>query len=105
MAYKVNYSAQPVADSFATDAESFNPALWLQDVLAPFHSFIQNTYSNAIETKANGLTVHAAVGRQLLGNHKHLIKAEILVGNKGIEGFAMQYQNKQLKVKWETSSV
>jgi urea transporter/murein DD-endopeptidase MepM/ murein hydrolase activator NlpD len=105
VAYKVNYSAQPVADSFAIDAESFNPALWLQDVLAPFYSFIQNTYSNSIETKANGLTVHAGIGRQLLGNDKHLIKAEILVGNKGIEGFTMQYQNKHLKVKWETSSV
>lgn len=105
VAYKVNYSVQPVADSFAADAESFHPVLWLQDILAPFYTFVQNTYSNSITTKADGLMVHSTVNRRLLGSDKNIIQAEIFVGNKGIQGFTLQHQNKHLQVKWETSSV
>lgn len=105
LAYKINYSQQPVADHFAVDAESLNPALWLQDFLAPFYRFIQNTYSNSIETRPDGLIVHSKVNRQLLRRDKRLLQAEVFVDSKGIQGFALQCQSKNLKVKWETSSV
>ncbi|QIL39782.1 peptidoglycan DD-metalloendopeptidase family protein [Pedobacter sp. HDW13] len=105
IAYKVNYSAQPVADRFAIDAESFNPALWLQDILAPFYSFVRHNYCNSVKTDASALIIHAAVNKQLSGGSKQLSNGEIFIGYKGIKEFAVQYKNKHLKVKWETSSV
>ena len=104
-AYKINYSAQPLEDFFAADAENFNLLLWLQDALAPFYRFIQNTYTNSIQIKADGLIVQSKGGRLLLGKVKNWFKAELFLGTKGIQGFALQHQNKHLKVTWETSSV
>ncbi|WP_052265987.1 urea transporter [Pedobacter kyungheensis] len=104
-AYKINYSAQPLEDFFAADAENFNLLLWLQDALAPFYRFIQNTYTNSIQIKADGLIVQSKGGRLLLGKDKNWFKAELFLGTKGIQGFALQHQNKHLKVTWETSSV
>ena len=105
IAYKINYSLQPVRDSFATDTANFRPELWLQDLLAPFYNFVRNTYSNSVIRKANGLTIHAETKRQVFGQDKNLVKAEILVDNVGIRELAIQYKDKYLKVKWETSSV
>jgi urea transporter/murein DD-endopeptidase MepM/ murein hydrolase activator NlpD len=104
-AYKINYSAHAVADNYATDIQRFKPALWLQDLLAPFFSFTQNTYANHVTAKNDGLTINAEAKKQVFNHHKVLLNAEIHLDSRGITEMEFGYHRKKLKVKWETSLV
>jgi murein DD-endopeptidase MepM/ murein hydrolase activator NlpD len=104
-AYKIDYSAHAVADNYATDVERFKPALWLQDLLAPFFNFTQNTYTNHIKPKNDGLIINAEARKQVFNYRKELLNAEIHLNSKGIIEMEFEYHQKKLKVKWETNLV
>jgi murein DD-endopeptidase MepM/ murein hydrolase activator NlpD len=104
-AYKIDYSAHAVADNYATDVERFKPALWLQDLLAPFFNFTQNTYTNHIKPKNYGLIINAEARKQVFNYRKELLNAEIHLNSKGIIEMQFEYHQKKLKVKWETNLV
>lgn len=104
-AYKINYSMQPVADSYALDAVGFKPSLWLQDLVAPFYSFTRNVYTNTIKQEGNGVIVAVEAGKEMFGKKKQDFAATIKVENKGISELIIQNKNEKVKVKWETSSV
>jgi urea transporter/murein DD-endopeptidase MepM/ murein hydrolase activator NlpD len=104
-AYKIDYSAHAVADNYATDVERFKPALWLQDLLAPFFNFTQNAYTNHIKPKNDGLIINAEARKQVFNYRKELLNAEIHLNSKGIIGMEFEYHQKKLKVKWETNLV
>lgn len=104
-AYKIDYSAQAVADTYANDVGKIKPMLWLQDVLAPFYNFTQNSYSNYIKFKNDGLTIRAIANKQIFNQHKVFLNAEIHLDNSGIVELEFRFKSKNLKVKWETSFV
>jgi urea transporter len=104
-AYKIDYSAHAVTDNYATDVERFKPALWLQDLLAPFFNFTQNAYTNHIKPKNDGLIINAEARKQVFNYRKELLNAEIHLNSKGIVEMEFEYHQKKLKVKWETNLV
>jgi urea transporter/murein DD-endopeptidase MepM/ murein hydrolase activator NlpD len=104
-AYKINYSTHPAHDHYAIDVTSFKPALWVQDLLAPFFNFTHSTYNNHIVAKNDGLIIHAVARKQIFNRRKILLNAEIHLDSKGIIELDFSHENKKLKVKWETSLV
>ncbi len=101
-AYKVNYSIHPVKDIYATDAESFKPGLWLQDLVAPFYSFTKDAYHNSTLTSVDEVTINAGAKLHVFGNTKSYLEAKIQIDNKGINTIDIRYKNKTLKVKWDS---
>ena len=104
-AYKIDYSAHTVADHYAADVERFKPSLWLQDLLAPFLIFTRNNYSNHVIPKNDGLIVNVEAKKLVFNHHNIFLNAEIYIDNKGITGIQFEYNNKKLKVTWETNFV
>ncbi len=104
-AYKIDYSAHTVTDHYAADVERFKPSLWLQDLLAPFLIFTRNNYSNHVIPKNDGLIVNVEAKKLVFNHHNIFLNAEIYIDNKGITGIQFEYNNKKLKVTWETNFV
>ncbi|PWS32097.1 urea transporter [Pedobacter paludis] len=101
-AYKINFSAHPVNDVYATDSESFKPSIWLQDLISPFFTYIKTIYSNVSILQGDGLIVKVGVKDKIFGRDKKIFDAEIKISNKGINDLELQYKNKKVKIKWET---
>lgn len=102
LAYKVNYSAHPTNDVYATDAENFKPGLWLQDLISPFYNFTKNIYSNSALPNSQGITIKSFAKNRVFGKDKSFIEAKILIDSKGINIFEINYKSKKLKVQWGT---
>ncbi|KLT64886.1 urea transporter [Pedobacter sp. BMA] len=99
-AYRVSYSAHPLEDSYAMDTGQFKPALWLQDLLAPFYIFTKNTYRNSITYRADGIDIYAEAFTRVFNKRQNLMHANFTIAYEGITQLDVQRKNKLLKITW-----
>ena len=99
-AYRVNYSGHAVEDLYAMHTGQFNPALWLQDLFAPFYIFTKNTYSNFIIHHADGIDISVDAWAQVFNYRRSLMQANFKIASEGITQLTIQQESKLLKVIW-----
>jgi hypothetical protein len=104
-AYKVNFSAHAVQDYYAPDSESFNPRLWLQDLIAPFIVYLKISYTNRVTTTTEGMEVSAKAEKTGLGKNKDVMSAKIYITQSGITSFEINTDQTKNTIKCNIKSI
>jgi urea transporter/murein DD-endopeptidase MepM/ murein hydrolase activator NlpD len=104
-AYKINFSSHDVLDSYATDSESFNPRLWLQDLIAPFWIFIKTNYRNYLIQTKKGIEISATASEQRFGRESLSMEAKIWITQSGIEKFEVKTEKNKHTITCEIKSI
>jgi urea transporter/murein DD-endopeptidase MepM/ murein hydrolase activator NlpD len=104
-AYKINFSAHPVEDYYAADSESFNPKLWLQDLVSPFLIYIKTNYKNHIHITNDGVVINAVANKKGFSNNKDVMIAKIFTTQFGITGFEVNTEHKKSTLKCSIKSI
>lgn len=106
-AYKVVFTTDAditVTDVYPLQLTTDKPALWLQDMLAPFCQFIKLQYTNFAIANGAGVAIHATQHKQVLGRNKQTMEATLRLDRGSINAFTVNINNTKVEAQWVTEN-
>jgi urea transporter/murein DD-endopeptidase MepM/ murein hydrolase activator NlpD len=102
-AYKVIFTTDAdvaVTDTYPLQLTADKPALWLQDLLAPFYQFIKLRYNNFAVANGAGVAIHSSQHKQVFGNTKQIMEGTLELERGEIKSFTININNTKVEAQW-----
>ncbi|WP_244139498.1 urea transporter [Mucilaginibacter ginkgonis] len=77
------------------------PAMWLQDIVAPFFIFNEITHHSQAESRAGELVIHS----ERIKNGSTIADGSILINGQRISSFTSKNSNNKIHVEWLTGNM
>jgi urea transporter/murein DD-endopeptidase MepM/ murein hydrolase activator NlpD len=106
-AYKVMFTTDrdiTVTDAFPLQLTADKPALWLQDLLAPFYQFIKLQYNNFAVANGPEVVIHANQHKQVLSARTQTMEATLHLDRGSIQAFTVNINNTKVEAQWITEN-
>ena len=107
-AYKIIFCSEEglvIEDEYPAHLCDNKLQLVLQDIVAPFYRLLRLNYQSNILPQKTGLAIRARQYKQTFGSKKKLMEATINISNNGLQGFDMNINGHDIKVKWVKESI
>jgi len=107
-AYKITFTGNEdlvIHDVYPVHLVGNKPLRWLQDIVAPFFTYIKLTYTGKYLPQKFGSVIQSAQYQKIFNSEKQLMKAAINIANNSLQEITVAVNGHDNKIQWIKESI